>query len=156
MRELAAGLGTSDRMLLYYFEDKADLVAASLEAVSSRLARVLDTAISAGPMAPAAFLSTAMVVLRSEAVSPFMSVWSDICAHAVRAEEPFRSIAQRLTEAWAEWVAQRLDMDIETARRDAAMALLAVIEGARLLESLRPGSAAQITAGLGPALSGFG
>ena len=48
LRPLAAAAGTSDRMLLYYFADKDELVAATLDRVAARLTAMLDAAIPAG------------------------------------------------------------------------------------------------------------
>ena len=45
LRPLAAAIGTSDRMLLYYFPDKATLMSAVLERIASRLAAMLGAAV---------------------------------------------------------------------------------------------------------------
>src|SRR4051812_36890448 len=93
LRDLAAELGTSDRMLLYYFDDKVDLVTASLQAVSARLEAVL---VGASDLrgAPEAVLVAATALFGSPPIAPFMNVWADISARGGRGEEPFRSIAQ--------------------------------------------------------------
>src|SRR5437762_12923954 len=41
LRHLAAQHGTSDRMLLYYFRTKEELLVAVLDRISERLARIL-------------------------------------------------------------------------------------------------------------------
>jgi AcrR family transcriptional regulator len=138
LRDLAAALGTSDRMLLYYFDDTADLVQASLQEISTRLAALLPG--SAGDkIDPQAMLNGAAPLFASEAMSPFMNVWADISARGGRGEEPFRMIARRSVEGWLSWLEARLDVP-KAERRTVATAILTVVEGARLLEASSPGS----------------
>jgi len=148
LRDLAAELGTSDRMLLYYFEDKADLVSASLEAVSARLAARLERASPASPLPPAALLAALLPAVRAEAMAPVMSVWSDLCARGGRGEEPFRGIAQRLIAQWIGWIEARLAVADPGSRKSTAVALLAILEGARQLEQVLAGSTQDIEASL--------
>src|SRR6202034_1512844 len=48
LRPLAAAAGTSDRMLLYYFADKDDLLSATLHRLAARMTAQLDEAIPIG------------------------------------------------------------------------------------------------------------
>ena len=50
LRALAAAAGTSDRMLLYYFTDKDELLAATLACIAARLTAKLDAAVTAGDL----------------------------------------------------------------------------------------------------------
>jgi hypothetical protein len=50
---------------------------------------------------------------------------------------------------WLGWLEERLDMEAGLGRRDAAIAILTVIEGVRLLEAFVP----NLTAGAVPILS---
>ena len=43
LRQLAAAIGTSDRMLLHYFEDKEALMRAALTLVATRMIGLLDS-----------------------------------------------------------------------------------------------------------------
>ena len=63
LRPLAAAAGTSDRMLLYYFADKDELLAATLAEVAGRMLPLLEAAIdpvprSSGPLLAATYRST--------------------------------------------------------------------------------------------------
>ena len=49
LRPLAKAAQTSDRMLLYYFSDKAELVAAALEIIAMRLTQILESRSSNAP-----------------------------------------------------------------------------------------------------------
>lgn len=140
LRDLAVKLGTSDRMLLYYFDDKADLIRASLVEVSTRLAARLEEAIPLRRLSPAKLIERIMPFFTSPEFGPFMNVWADISARGGRGEEPFRSIARRSVEAWLGWLENRLHMDDVARRRSTAMAILIVVEGSRMLEASVPGA----------------
>ena len=150
LRDLAADLGTSDRMLLYYFADKVDLVRASLSVISAHLAETLDSVAPIGLHLPDDLLSLLLASLRLEPILPVMNIWADITARGGRGEEPFREIAAASVTRWLEWLEQRLAVTNPDKRRDAAIAILAVVEGARQLEACAPGT----TSHLGVTLAG--
>jgi AcrR family transcriptional regulator len=141
LRDLAARLGTSDRMLLYYFSDKADLIRSSLEIVSARLTALLAGALPTGAKAPRALAEDALHLLLSEPMSPYMAVWGDLVARAGRREEPFRLIAEAIMAGWQAWIEGRLEGVDEVERPRVAAAILVMLEGARQLEAIRPGAA---------------
>ncbi len=141
LRELAAQLGTSDRMLLYYFADKADLIRCSLDIVSARLAAMLAASLPSRERTPATLAEEAFQLVLSEATAPYMAVWGDLVARAGRGEEPFRIMAEAIMTGWQYWIESRLDGIIETERPRVAAAILVVLEGARQLEAIRPGAA---------------
>lgn len=148
LRELAVEIGTSDRMLLYYFTDKADLVRSTLDGMSAQLAESL-----AGRLpkrsSPATLLNEVIALLASKELSRLLAVWADLSARGSRGEEPFRAIARSSVQWWLGWLEDRLDMEAGSSRRDVAVAILTVIEGARLLETFVP----NLTAGAVPILS---
>lgn len=155
LRDLAAMLGTSDRMLLYYFEDKADLVRASIAEVSARLgARMV--AIAGPPRAADQVLRNAAGFLSSPEVLPFMRVWADVSARGGRGEAPFAEIAQGSVQGSLAWLEAQLDLDDARERRRVAAAVLAIVEGARLLEMASPGSMGGVTELVARRLKGVG
>jgi|SRR5665213_1563547 len=155
LRDLAAELGTSDRMLLYYFKDKADLVRSSLDVIASRLSRMLDTAAPRVRTKPGELLVTLLGLLRSEPLTPVMNVWADIVARGGRGEQPFREIAGQSVAGWLDWLDQRLDVESPADRRDSAAAILTIVEGARQLEAVAPGSTRDVGATLSRAFRNF-
>jgi AcrR family transcriptional regulator len=149
LRELALQIGTSDRMLLYYFSDKADLVRSSLDRMSAQLATRLGTRLPNRSSA-ASVLREVMTLFASKELSRLLTVWADLSARGSRGEEPFRTIARNSIQWWLGWLEERLDMEAGPSRRDMAISILTVIEGARLLEAFVP----NLTAGAVPILSG--
>jgi AcrR family transcriptional regulator len=139
LRELARELDTSDRMLLYYFKDKTDLVTAALSALSARLAGTLQTALPMGRVAPAQLLTRVAALLASRPIKPYMSVWADLVAHGTRGEAPYRAFMSASAAGWLERIEARLDLPEGAGRRRAAAVILTIAEGSRMLEDALPG-----------------
>lgn len=143
LRALAAAAGTSDRMLLYYFADKDDLLAATLEQVADRLAASLDEA-GAGvvPRPFNALLAEVWDVVRTPALQPFMRLWLELAARAARGQAPHRVIAGRIADRFLAWAAERLQVTCEADRASQAALLFAIVDGLALLEAVGRGTAA--------------
>lgn len=134
LRPLARAAGTSDRMLLYYFADKDELLGLALERIALRLADLLDAAIPAGARLPEPALRAAVWAgMRAPAMAPYMRVWLELAAASARGEEPHRGIAGRIADLFHAWLADRLDAS-EPA--PAAARLFARLEGALLIDLL--------------------
>src|SRR5271154_452143 len=72
LRPLAAAAGTSDRMLLYYFADKDELLTATLARIATRMTAQLDHAIPIGPLRSfPVLLEEVWTALSSESLKPF-------------------------------------------------------------------------------------
>eukprot|EP01031_Cornospumella_fuschlensis_P047531 gene47531-58229_t len=97
LRALAQAAGTSDRMLLYYFADKDQILAATLEHIAGELAGQLDAAGSgAMPRAYPALLAECAMAFHRPDFQPFMWLWLELAAAAARGQEPHRAIAGRI------------------------------------------------------------
>ena len=135
LRELAAAAGVSDRMLLYYFADKADALGAGLARIAATLTAMLDAAIPAQPrLRPAALIAAAVAVTTDRAVAPYMRLWIEIVAAAARGEAPFVAIAKPISDGFLDWIEARLENVGDDDPRATAAAILAVIDGLALLE----------------------
>ena len=143
LRPLAAAAGTSDRMLLYYFEDRDALLTATLERVAHRLTRRLDAALPPGArLAPTPLLAAIWAGTSSEAMQPFMHLWLDLAAAAARGTQPHARIAATIADGFLAWVDAHLEPQPD--HRGAAAALLASVDGLLLLKALgRPQVAAE-------------
>src|SRR5271168_597642 len=73
LRPLAAAAGTSDRMLLYYFADKDELLSATLHRVAARMTTQLDEAVPVGRLRSfPVLLEEVWAAFASRGVKPFM------------------------------------------------------------------------------------
>lgn len=149
LRPLAKAVGTSDRMLLYYFKDKADLLSAAFGAIAGRLMVELEVALPPGETAPPAALLTRLgAITRGDSVRRAMQLWIELVAAAGRGEEPHRTVASAILDGFLVWIESRLPEDFlagrPAGRRATAAAILACIDGAALLRALGRDEAADL------------
>lgn len=136
LRPLGGAAGTSDRMLLYYFRDKDALMAATLTRVAERLTGLLDAAMDASRHSPEELERRLMQVVVNEAIWPFMCLWVELAASAVRGNAVYRAVGLGIAHGFRQWIADRLDITDPTARDAAALRLMATVDGALLLHGI--------------------
>ncbi len=147
LRQLAEAAGISDRMLLYYFDDKNDVMTAVLERLAAQLTVGLAAAIADDkPMPPAVLLRTASALTRQGEVKAFMQLWVEIVAAAARGETPYADIAARIAKGFILWVEARLDIADPERRRSAAAVIIAIIDGMAMLDAIDGGEMADLAA----------
>ena len=152
LRPAAMRLGTSDRMLLYYFATKADLIAAVLARMSDRMAKLLELSPAKTRTKPDALLAHTWALYQERRIVPYMRVWAEVASRGARGEEPYRRIAHQTIAYWLIWIEERLDMPVGGKRKQTAAAILTILEGAILLEMSNPGSTQGVRALLARAL----
>lgn len=135
LRELAGAAGISDRMLLYYFEDKVDVLSSALKNVAADLAQVLGQAVPEGTkLTPMALIGQMSQLIASKQVKPFMSLWLEVVAAAARGGKPYTQVARQIAGGFLDWAESRLVETTESRRATAAM-ILAMIDGLALIEA---------------------
>ncbi|MCZ8170711.1 MAG: TetR/AcrR family transcriptional regulator [Novosphingobium sp.] len=136
LRPLASAVGTSDRMLLYYFPDKPALIAAVLEEVAARMITLLE-AVKAPEPVPAEVLEARLLpMVLDPAVWPFMQLWLEMAAQAARGDEACARVGEGIARGFVAWLEAQLDLADASSRSAAALRLLMTIEGGVLLKSL--------------------
>lgn len=143
LRPLAAAVGTSDRMLLYYFPDKAALIADVLGEIAGRMTTMLNANGAPGPLPAAALLARLMPLLFDETVSPFMQLWLEIAAQAARGDATCQRVGGDIARGFVAWLADQIEGSEMAAKTSEAVRLLMTIEGAVLLNSLGLGDDVQ-------------
>lgn len=138
---LALRIGTSDRVVVYYFPTKETLVAATLEEIGKHLQEVLARAFP-GPSADHRQLVTkAYPVLADRSVDPVFAVYFEACGLAAAGVEPFTDLAAALVEGWVDWLATFFTGTDER-RRAEAEATVALVDGILLMRQLAGSQAA--------------
>jgi AcrR family transcriptional regulator len=132
LRRLAEVAGTSDRMLLYYFENKEELVAAVLTHIASGLSASLTDMFGNRPLPPSTLLEALWAAAKSEAFKPHLRLWLDLAANANRGDPLLISIAQQISAGWIDWMANLLDVPDSDKNATAAL-LLATVDGQLVL-----------------------
>ncbi|MGZ4429079.1 MAG: TetR/AcrR family transcriptional regulator [Nocardioidaceae bacterium] len=98
LRPMAAALGTSDRMLLYHFADKDDLVATMLRVANDRSVAYL------GTFPPAPDVRTAVLELwRAMIVPPLarcQGMYIEAAALGLLGQEPYATVVREANERW--------------------------------------------------------
>jgi AcrR family transcriptional regulator len=134
LRQLANAAGVSDRMLLYYFPDKAAVMAAAIERVAGSLAAALAELLPENEtLPPSALLARIAAMTTREDMRPIFRVWVEIVA-AARREEPYTTLAANIIAGFRDWVAARLDLPAGAEREATAMAIIAFVDGLALVE----------------------
>ena len=137
LRPLAAAAGTSDRMLLYYFMDKDELLTAVLDRIAARLLGELEAAIRIDPPRSfAVLLDQVWAVLGSRRHRPYMNIWLDLATGAARGLQPHRRVAKAIADGYLGWVADRLVPDADGTPSRSAPLFLAAIQGMYLLNAI--------------------
>lgn len=143
LRTLAAAAGTSDRMLLYYFADKDELLAATFAKLAGEMSAMLDAALPEGMRLPYdALLSAVWVGVRSDAMRPYMLLFIELAAAAARGIEPHARIAPAILDGFLAWADGHLDIADAGERAVAAARLLATVDGAMLIDAAGRGDVA--------------
>ncbi|QMW23931.1 TetR/AcrR family transcriptional regulator [Sandaracinobacteroides saxicola] len=133
LRPLAAAAGLSDRMLLYYFTDKADALGAALTVVATRMTALLAAQAGPQPLPFDLLLPRLRTVLLSDAAWPYMQLWLEIAALAARGDPLLRPLATPIAHGFLAWGRAQLDSpDPDTD----ALKLLTILEGSILLKGV--------------------
>jgi AcrR family transcriptional regulator len=136
LRDLAAAAGTSDRMLLYYFRDKSDLMSAAMARLGEVLRERLDAARAPAPLPEGALRARLVAMALDDAVWPFMQVWLEIAAKGARGDPLFRETGEGIGRGFLDWIAAQSDAGSAAARAEVAARLLPVLDGLILLKAV--------------------
>lgn len=133
LRPLAQAAGVSDRMLLYYFADKADALEATLQSIAVRMTAMMDAGAPPRPL-PYPVLKAALIErLFAAEAWPYMCVWLEIASLAARGDPLYRRVGKAIGQGFLGWGEAHLSGEDPGA--DAAT-LLVELEGRVLLTSL--------------------
>ena len=103
LRPLAAGLGTSARMLLYHFESKEQLIVAILTVIAQQQQQLLASATLEGND-PEIRLEQLWAQLTSPRLLPFLRSLFEVELRAIDGDGLYRGFAQASLRAWLELV----------------------------------------------------
>lgn len=136
LRPLAKAAGISDRMLLYYFTDKADVIEAVLEVISARMVAILGAETSAKPLPLNELRLKFGKIALSDEMWPYMRLWIEIAGAAAQGDTFYKAIGERMGRGFLLWGASQLACESEEQREIDAAKLLTVVDGAALLKSV--------------------
>lgn len=138
---VATEAGTSDRMVVYYFPTKDDLVTAVLLAIGIELQERLARAFREPAADHRALARTAWPLLARPEVDPSFALFFEANGLAAAGVAPYTTLVPQLVDVWVSWVAGFLTGPTR-ARRAEAEATVALLDGLLLLRQLGGSAAA--------------
>lgn len=132
LRALARSAGVSDRMLMYYFANKEELVAAALLYLAERLSVQLNQLVPAARVSGDELINTLTAAGRTPEVRAFLALWFEMVGPAIRGHSPFRATTEQILTNWEDWIRDKLG----PRRAHQARAVLARLEGELMLSLL--------------------
>lgn len=133
IRALAESAGISDRMLIYYFGTKDNLIAEALMVLADGMSAGLDALLPERPTSATQIVDTLVAAAGSEDQKAVLRLWFEIIGLAIRGQEPYRTAAEHILDNWEQWLRSRLRPE----QKERAASLLAQIEGQLMLTLLR-------------------
>lgn len=132
---IAKRLGISDRIVVYYFPTKDDLIAEVLFAMGGQLQETLAPAFASPAADHRALLRAAWPILARRQADPVFALFFEAGGLAASGREPYRNLVPRLVDAWIVW-ASGFIAGPPARRRAEAEAAIAVLDGLLLLRQL--------------------
>ena len=139
---VAKHLGINDRIVVYYFPTKDDLVGEALIVMGLQLQERLAAAFDAPAADHLDLLGRAWPVLAHADADPVFALFFEASGLAATGREPYRSLLPELVEAWIAWTAEFVT-GTKARRRAEAEAAVATIDGLLLLRQLAGPDAAR-------------
>lgn len=138
---LAKRLGVSDRVIVYYFPTKDDLIGEVLLALGTRLQAALAPTFSVPAVDHVDVVRAAWPMLARTDVDGVFALFFEASGLAAARLEPYSSIVPRMVDGWIEWTAERIE-GTPAHRRSEAAAAVAIIDGLLLLRQVSGPAAA--------------
>jgi AcrR family transcriptional regulator len=136
LRPLAKAAGTSDRMLLYYFTDKAEIITAVLEQISARLVALMSQRTASEPLPLDDLRRQLAALLFEDALWPYMRIWLQVAARAGMGDAFYRGVGEQIGRGFLDWGKMQLKADSAAQREVDAARLLVSMEGMLFLKSI--------------------
>lgn len=136
LRPLAKAAGTSDRMLLYYFADKAEMMTAALGVIAMRIMAAMEARKAPEPLQFEQLLPIMLDAIVDDEMWPFMGVWLEIASLAAKGDAFYRAVGEQLGRGFLAWGAAQIDAPSEAQRQKEAARMLVMAEGMVVLKSI--------------------
>jgi AcrR family transcriptional regulator len=136
LRPLAKAAGTSDRMLLYYFADKAEMMSATLSVIAMRIMAAMEARKAPAPLPLVQLQPIMLKAIVDDEMWPFMRVWLEMASMAANGDAFYRAVGEELGRGFLAWGASQIDAPDEAQRQKQAAQLLVMAEGMVVLKSI--------------------
>ncbi len=131
--KVAERLGASDRMVVYYFPSKTDLISAVAGELGNELQSLLAKAFGDRPRDADELLAAAWPVLTTKRGDRIFALFFEMIGLASAGQAPYTDLVGSLMNSWAEWLAERVKGSRPEIRRQRALWIMARIDGLLML-----------------------
>jgi AcrR family transcriptional regulator len=138
---LAKRLGISDRIIVYYFPTKDDLISEVVVSMGLRLQETLAAAFSSPAADYAELVRAAWPVLARPEADPIFALFFEANGLATAGRDPYRTLVPELVDLWIDWASHFIEGN-SAQRRTEAETAIATIDGLLLLRLLGGADAA--------------
>jgi AcrR family transcriptional regulator len=135
IRPLAAAAGISDRMLLYYFENKEEVMTAALNLIAARMISLLESARSE-PMPFQTLMPHLAGMLKDRQIRPYLRLWMELAALSASGQESYGQVARQIGEFFYAWLVTELQVEREESRASIAALAFVTIEGFVFIDAI--------------------
>jgi AcrR family transcriptional regulator len=132
---VAKHLGVNDRIIVYYFPSKEDLVGDVLLAMGMQLQETLAPAFAASGSDHIALLRAAWPMLAHADADPIFALFFEATGLAVAGRDPYRTLMPQLVDMWISWAAEFVPGTPKQRRTEAETAI-ALLDGLLLLRQV--------------------
>lgn len=139
---LAKRLGINDRVIVYYFPTKDELVSAVIAALGLELQQGLAAAVTRTAADHRELVALAWPVLATPEADRVFALFFEANGLAVIGRDPYRTLIPGLVTGWIDWAAEHLEGTDAQRRREAETAI-AVVDGLLLLRLLAGSESAE-------------
>jgi AcrR family transcriptional regulator len=132
---IAKRLGISDRIVVYYFPTKDDLIGEVLFAMGAELQETLAPAFASPAANHLELLRAAWPILARPEADLVFALFFEAGGLAATGREPYRNLVPQLVDAWIAWASEFI-AGPPSRRRAEAEAAIAMLDGLLLLRQL--------------------
>jgi AcrR family transcriptional regulator len=143
---VAKKLGISDRMVVYYFPNKTDLINTVVFEIGLQLQTMLESAFGPEPLEPLELMRRAWPVLSTDAVTPMFDGFFEIIGLASVGKSPYNDLAPLLLNGWIEWLVPRVKSTDPVQQRAIAASVVAQLDGLLMVRRISGANVALLAA----------
>jgi AcrR family transcriptional regulator len=132
---VARNLDINDRIVVYYFPSKEDLVSEVLVSVGMQLQQALEPAFTSPADGHLELVQAAWPIMASAEADPIFALFLEASGLAASGREPYRTLVPQLVEIWITWTAEFIN-GASSHRRTEAEASIAILDGLLLLRQM--------------------